>query len=113
MTHDKEVTQSDKEVTQSGRACPCGFLRKRYMVAMLSFLGFANIYAMRVNLSMAIAVMVANQTVIQDGKEIQVLSNVCCPTCFSKLRVFLRIKTVVGGLSILYRTQVFLYTWLR
>ena len=85
MTHDKEVTQSertspqDEEVTQSERTCPCGFLRKRYMVAMLSFLGFANIYAMRVNLSMAIAVMVANQTVIQDGKEIQVLSNVCCP----------------------------------
>ena len=74
MTHDKEVTQSDKEVTQSERTCPC-FLRKRYLVAMLSFLGFANIYAMRVNLSMAIAVMVANQTVIKDGKEIQVLPN--------------------------------------
>ena len=42
------------------------------MVAMLSFLGFANIYAMRVNLSVAIAVMVANQTVIEDGKEVQV-----------------------------------------
>lgn len=104
MTHDKEVTQSDKEVTQFDRTCPCGFFRKRYMVAMLSFLGFANIYAMRVNLSIAIAVMVANQTVIQDGKEIQVLSNVCCPTYFLKLGVFLRIKTVVGGFSILCRT---------
>ena len=67
MTHGKEVTQSE-------RTCTC-FLRKRYLVARLSFLGFANIYAMRVNLSMAIAVMVANQTVIKDGKEIQVLSN--------------------------------------
>ena len=92
MTHDKDVTQSDKEVTQAHRTCPCGFLPTRYMVAMLSFLGFANIYAMRVNLSIAIAVMVANQTVIQDDKEIQVLSNLYCPACFLKLGVFLRIK---------------------
>ena len=82
MTHDNEVTQSDKKEPQSHRNCPCGFLRKRYMVAMLSFLGFANIYAMRVNLSVAIAVMVANQTVVQNGNEIQVLSNVCYPTIF-------------------------------
>ena len=74
MEHDKEVMQSDKEVTQSERTCPCGFLPKRYMVAMLSFLGFANLYAMRANLSVAITVMVANQTVVQDGKEIQVMS---------------------------------------
>ena len=40
-------------------------------MAILSFLGFANIYAMRVNLSVAIAVMVANQTVIRDGNEVQ------------------------------------------
>ena len=46
-------------------------LPKRYIVAILSFLGFANIYAMRVNLSVAIAVMVANQTVIRDGNEVQ------------------------------------------
>ena len=72
--HSSEMTH-DNEVTQSQRTCPCSamcFLPKRYMVAMLSFLGFANIYAMRVNLSVAIAVMVANQTVIQDGKEVQV-----------------------------------------
>ena len=67
MTHDEEVTQSE-----STRRCHAMcFLPKRYMVAMLSFLGFANIYAMRVNLSVAIAVMVANQTVIRDGKEVQ------------------------------------------
>ena len=106
MTHDNEVTQSDKDVPQSHRNCPCGFLRKRYMVAMLSFLGFANIYAMRVNLSVAIAVMVANQTVVQDGKEIQVMS----PIYFLKLFIFIRIKTVAGVLSTFYRTYVFLYT---
>ena len=86
MTHGKEVTQSE-------RTCTC-FLRKRYLVAMLSFLGFANIYAMRVNLSMAIAVMVANQTVIKDGKEIQVLSNDSVFShIFLKTFFFLRIKT--------------------
>ena len=90
MAHDKDVMQSDKEVTQSERTCPCSFLPKRYMVGMLSFLGFANLYAMRANLSVAIAVMVANQTVVQDGKEIQVLSNVCCATYFLKLGIFLR-----------------------
>ena len=83
MTHNKDVTQSDKEVTQSERTCPCGFFPKRYMVGMLSFLGFANLYAMRANLSVAIAVMVANQTVVQDGKEIQVMS----PIFFLKLEV--------------------------
>ena len=66
MTQDSESTRSQ---IPSNAMC---FLPKRYMVAMLSFLGFANIYAMRVNISMAIAVMVANQTVIQDGKEVQV-----------------------------------------
>ena len=106
MTHDKEVMQSDKEVTQFERTCPCGFLPKRYMVAMLSFLGFANLYAMRANLSVAITVMVANQTVVQDGKEIQVMPL----TYFFKLGVFLCIKTVAGGFSTLYRTYVFLYT---
>lgn len=110
MTHDKEAKQFDKDVTQSHGNCPCAFLRKRYMVAMLSFLGFANIYVMRVNLSVAIAVMVANQTVIQDGKEIQVLSNICCPTYFLKLGIFLHVKTFVGGFSNLYRTHFSLYT---
>ena len=106
MTQDNEVTQSDPEEAQSHRNCPFVFLRKRYMVAMLSFLGFANLYAMRANLSVAITVMVANQTVVQDGKEIQVMPL----TYFFKLGVFLCIKTLAGGFSTLYRTYVFRYT---
>ena len=68
MARDKE------EETQSKCTCLCKamcFLPKRYMVAILSLLGFANIYAMRVNLSVAIAAMVANQTVIEGGREVQ------------------------------------------
>ena len=67
MTEDKKETQS----SSPGNA-KC-FPPMRYMVASMTFLGFANIYAMRVNLSMAIAVMVANQTVIHHGMEVQVL----------------------------------------
>lgn len=66
----------DKEEEQTLHRCPCNashVLPKRYMVAMLCFFGFAHIYAMRVNISIAIAVMVANQTVIRDGSLVQVL----------------------------------------
>ena len=35
---------------------PC--VPKRYIIAMLAFLGFLNVYALRVNLSMAIVVMI-------------------------------------------------------
>ena len=68
-TTDKEVTQS--ETTRRCHTMCLMLLPKRYIVAILSFFGFANIYAMRVNLSVAIAVMVANQTVIRDGNEVQ------------------------------------------
>ena len=67
------------EEEHSDHRCPCNashVLPKRYMVAMLCFLGFANIYAMRVNMSIAIAVMVANHTVIRDGSLVQVLYTV-------------------------------------
>ena len=109
MTHDNEVTQSDPEEAQSHRNCPFVFLRKRYMVAMLSFLGFANIYAMRVNLSVAIAVMVANQTVAQNGEEIQVLSNVCCPPIVLKTGDF-STHTPLLGVSQIYTEHTFCFT---
>ena len=71
MTGDKE--------TKFEKRCPykatC-VLPLRYMVAVLSFLGFANIFAMCVSLSVAVAVMVANHTVIRDGHDVQVLCNV-------------------------------------
>ncbi|XP_067000877.2 sialin [Anabrus simplex] len=37
--------------------------RRRYIVAFLAFLGFFNVYALRVNLSVAIVAMTANRTV--------------------------------------------------
>ncbi|KAL9965854.1 hypothetical protein ACROYT_G029708 [Oculina patagonica] len=41
------------------------------MIGVFLMLGFANVYAMRVNLSMGLAVMVADLTVMRDGKEVQ------------------------------------------
>lgn len=71
----------------------------RYMVASMTFLGFANIYAMRVNLSIAIAVMVANQTVIHHGMEVQVLY------IFWKLTISKREVTETSGYLILYSEE--------
>jgi len=41
------------------------------MIGAFLMLGFANVYAMRVNLSMGLAVMVADLTVMRGGKEVQ------------------------------------------
>ncbi|XP_076438651.1 sialin-like [Babylonia areolata] len=40
---------------------------KRYVIAVLAFLGFANIYALRVNLSVAIVSMTSNRTRVVNG----------------------------------------------
>lgn len=45
---------------------------KRYLVAILSLFGFANVYALRVNLSIALVAMVSNHTVYQDGSWVEV-----------------------------------------
>lgn len=42
--------------------CCFNCLPKRYMVALLSFLGFVNVYSLRVNLSVALVAMVSNKT---------------------------------------------------
>lgn len=39
------------------------FLKKRYLVVFLAFLGFVNLYTMRVNLSIAIVAMTENRTI--------------------------------------------------
>ncbi len=43
---------------------------KRYILAILMFCGFMNMYAIRVNLNVAIGAMVKNHTVYQNGKHI-------------------------------------------
>ncbi|KAK7862498.1 hypothetical protein R5R35_005921 [Gryllus longicercus] len=41
--------------------------RRRYVVVLLAFLGFFNVYALRVNLSVAIVAMTANRTVVSEN----------------------------------------------
>ena len=45
---------------------------KRYIIAVLALLGFANVYALRVNLSVALVAMTSNTMVLKDGKLIEV-----------------------------------------
>lgn len=75
------LAESDSKVTQSWNVCPRNArccLPVRYMIGVFLMLGFTNVYAMRVNLSVALAVMVANHTVMRDGKQVQVIYLVHC-----------------------------------
>lgn len=51
------------------------FPKARQVLAILGFLGFANVYAMRVNLSISIVSMVNNSAIIIPGNE--TLTDVC------------------------------------
>ena len=55
---------------------------RRNTVAFLAFLGFANVYLMRVNLSIAIVAMTTNQTVNINNESIIIVS-----TSYAKLYV--------------------------
>lgn len=44
--------------------------KRRYVVVFLAFLGFFNVYSLRVNLSVAIVAMTENRTVIDDAGNI-------------------------------------------
>ena len=61
---------------QGSKPHQCCFfiIPKRYIIAVLAMLGFCNVYALRVNLSVALVAMVSNTTVIEDGKKITVSS---------------------------------------
>ena len=47
---------------------------RRYILAILMFCGFMNMYAIRVNLNVAIGAMVKNHTIVQNGKHINKVS---------------------------------------
>lgn len=59
-----EHRRSSEEIFSHTGSNHSTWLPRRYLVALLSFFGFANIYAMRVNLSVAIVVMTHNRTYI-------------------------------------------------
>uniref|UniRef100_A0A0A9W2P4 Sialin n=1 Tax=Lygus hesperus TaxID=30085 RepID=A0A0A9W2P4_LYGHE len=61
---DQENFEASFNEIGSSQIVRTSWLPRRYLVALLSFFGFANIYAMRVNLSVAIVVMKENRTII-------------------------------------------------
>lgn len=67
---DGEQSTADSQTTNSKRsrisAAEFSF-PKRYILAIMTFLGFMNMYALRVNLNVAIGAMVNNHTVHQKG----------------------------------------------
>lgn len=63
-SNDNDMYSYDEESPrkQPRDLCCCSCLPKRYLVAILSFFGFVNVYALRVNLSVALVAMVSNTT---------------------------------------------------
>jgi hypothetical protein len=62
-TPDKNIT-GHQDNTDTSFAFP-----KRYVLAIMTFLGFMNMYALRVNLNVAIGAMVNNHTVDINGMQ--------------------------------------------
>lgn len=46
----------------------------RYILAIMMFMGFVNMYAVRVNLNVAIGAMANNHTVVRNGVAVTVVS---------------------------------------
>ena len=59
---DKNDSESDVDAASGDFSFP-----KRYILAIMTFLGFMNMYALRVNLNVAISAMVNNHTIQQKG----------------------------------------------
>lgn len=56
----------------SGRKCNCSPFSKRYIISILALLGFCNVYALRVNLSVALVAMVAKSYTYKEGRKVEV-----------------------------------------
>lgn len=71
-TYDDQLFTAE-EAENSGQnsrtKCNCSPFSKRYMISILALLGFANVYALRVNLSVALVAMVTKtSTLDEEGK---------------------------------------------
>ena len=61
-------TSSEKDMEEEGKkSARIAGVPKRYILLFMIFIGFVNIYAMRVNLNVALVAMVNNQTIIRRG----------------------------------------------
>ena len=83
---EKSQLESHRKASISWNPCPCKakcFIPVRYLVGVFLMFGYANLYALRVNLSIALAVMVGNHTVFRDNREMQVI--LCFVLFFSQM----------------------------
>lgn len=67
-TEEKEESGREKHERSSSTTKTIGV--PKYIMLLMIFVGFVNIYAMRVNLNVALVAMVNNQTIIQGGVKI-------------------------------------------
>ena len=77
LEEDEELERESQDSTCASRAV-IG-VPKRYILLLMIFIGFVNIYAMRVNLNVALVAMVNDQTIIRRGVKI---IKVCLPQSF-------------------------------
>ncbi|XP_013392278.1 vesicular glutamate transporter 3 [Lingula anatina] len=68
---ERRAISSSKHSDQEQSVC-CQFMMKRYVVAVMAFLGFFNVYALRVNLSIAVVAMLSNRTEVVNGTVVQI-----------------------------------------
>jgi hypothetical protein len=80
----------DSRAVQDTSRC----VKARYVMAFMGFLGFANVYAMRVNLSVAIVAMVNNTAIpkVNDSD-----SNDVCTAEFTNQTTVQLYRTLVDG----------------
>ena len=65
--------ESENSGQNSKTKCNCSPFSKRYIISVLALLGFANVYALRVNLSVALVAMVTKTSTLSDeGKTVKV-----------------------------------------
>ena len=60
-------SEQNEGESRTSKSLLCNRLPKRYLLLLLVFLGFVNIYGLRVNLNVALVAMVNNRTVIKAG----------------------------------------------
>ncbi len=75
-TYDDQLfspSETEHSSQNSSSKCNCSPFSKRYIISILALLGFCNVYALRVNLSVALVAMVSkSSTLNKEGKTVEV-----------------------------------------
>ena len=67
----EESTRRNSKLAESSKFSLSGGIPKRYVLLFLVFLGFVNIYGLRINLNVALVAMVNNRTYTKGGVTIK------------------------------------------